>query len=234
MRMNGRTRIRLLTVLMFCIFATLADAQQRYDLLLKGGHVIDAKNNIDRVTDVAIANGKVALVANNIPTTEAKKTVDVSGLYVTPGLIDIHVHVYAGTGRADSYAGDWGLYPDGFTFRTGVTTVCDAGTSGWRNFPDFKDRIIDRAKTRVLAWVNIEGYGMENAAVQQDPRNMDAASAARTVQNYPDIVIGIKTAHYAGPDWSALDGAIAAGTIAHVPVMVDYGAGHPIVHSQKL
>ena len=227
MKMQCRIRIGLLTVLMFGMLGTLARAQQRYDLLLKGGHVIDFKNSINRITDVAIADGKVARVADNIPATESKKTVNVSSLYVTPGLIDIHVHVYAGTGRANSYAGDWGLYPDSYTFRTGVTTVCDAGTSGWRNFPDFKDRVIDRAKTRVLAWVNIEGYGMENAAVQQDPRNMDAVSAARTVQNYPDIVIGIKTAHYAGADWSALDGAIAAGTISHVPVMVDYGPGHP-------
>ncbi|HWB83813.1 MAG TPA: amidohydrolase/deacetylase family metallohydrolase [Bryobacteraceae bacterium] len=225
--MHCNVRIGWLAVLALGVLAVTAGAQPRYDLLLKGGHVIDARNNIDRVTDVAIANGKIARVADNIPAAEAKRTVNVSGLYVTPGIIDIHVHVYAGTGRANSYAGDWGLYPDGFTFRNGVTTVCDAGTSGWRNFPDFKDRVIDRAKTRVLAWVNIEAYGMENAAVQQDPRNMDADAAARCVRDYPEIIIGIKTAHYAGPDWSALEGAIAAGTMANVPVMVDYGAGHP-------
>lgn len=209
------------------LLALMAAAQPRYDLLLKGGHVIDAKNNIDRVLDVAVANGKIARVGAEIPATDARKSVNVSGLYVTPGLIDIHVHAYAGTGRANSYAGDWGLYPDTYSFRTGVTTVCDAGTSGWRNFPDFKDRVIDRSKTRVLAWINIEAYGMENAAVQQDPRNMDADAAARCVRDYPDIIIGIKTAHYAGPDWSALDGAIAAGTVANVPIMVDYGPGHP-------
>ena len=66
------------------------------------------------------------------------KTVDVSGLYVTPGLIDIHAHVYAGTGERGSYAGDNSVYPDGFTFRVGVTTVADAGCAGWRNFEDFK------------------------------------------------------------------------------------------------
>jgi dihydroorotase len=176
---------------------------------------------------VAIAGGRIARIAENISATEAKKTLDVSGLYVTPGLIDIHVHVYASTGIPDAYAGDRALYPDGYTFRSGITTVCDAGSSGWRNFPDFKQRVIDRARTRVLAWVNIEGYGMENAAVQQDARQMDPYSAAQCVREYPETVIGIKTAHYVGPDWSALDGAIAAGTMANVPVMLDYGGGHP-------
>ena len=73
-------------------------AQTTYDLLLKGGHVIDGKNRISAVRDVAIADGKIAAVAENIPAARAGKVVDVSGLYVTPGLVDIHVHVYAGTG----------------------------------------------------------------------------------------------------------------------------------------
>ena len=100
---------------------------------------------------MAIADGKVAAVAARIDPADALKVVDVSGLYVTPGLIDIHVHVFAGTGERGSYAGDNSVYPDGFTLRSGVTTVADAGCSGWRNFEDFKQRIIDRSKTRVLA-----------------------------------------------------------------------------------
>lgn len=214
-------------VLALFLNAAFAVAQQRYDLLLKGGHVLDAKNSIDAIRDVAIANGHIARVAANIPAQEALRTVNVAGLYVVPGIIDIHVHVYASTGRANSYAGDWSVYPDGFTFRNGVTTVVDAGTSGWRNFPDFKEHVIDRARTRVLAWVNIEGFGMENAAVQQDPRQMDAHAAAQCARDYPDVIVGIKTAHYVGPDWAALDGAIAAGELAKIPVMVDYGGGHP-------
>src|SRR5688500_11156045 len=99
--------------------------------------------------DVAVLAGKVAAVAENIPSARAKQTVDVSGLYVTPGLVDMHVHVYAGTGIRDQYNGDRSVYPDNFTFRSGVTTVVDLGTSGWRTFPDFKDRVIDRARTRV-------------------------------------------------------------------------------------
>ena len=117
----------------------------------KGGHVIDPKNRISAVRDVAIADGKVAAVAASIDPAAALKVVDVAGLYVTPGLIDIHVHVFAGTGERSSYAGDNSVYPDGFTLRNGVTTVADAGCAGWRNFEDFKQRIIDRSKTRVLA-----------------------------------------------------------------------------------
>src|SRR5258708_32832824 len=125
----------------------LPQAKTTCDLLLKGGHGIDPRNQISAVRDVAIADGKVVAVAAGIDPAGALKVVDVSGLYVTPGLVDIHVHVYAGTGERGSYAGDNSVYPDGFTLRTGVTTVADAGCAGWRNFEDFKQRIIDRSKT---------------------------------------------------------------------------------------
>jgi len=139
--------------LVICSMAQVS-AEQKYDLLLKGGHLIDPRNRISAVRDVAIANGKVAAVAANIDPAEAFKVVDVSGHYVTPGLVDIHVHVYAGTGERGSYAGDNSVYPDGFTLRAGVTTIADAGSSGWRSYEDFKQRIIDRSKTRVLAFLN--------------------------------------------------------------------------------
>src|ERR1700751_1158651 len=195
-------------------------ASPEYDLLLKGGHVIDAKNNIDALMDVAIRDGKIAKVARTIPARRAIKTVNVTGMYVVPGLVDIHVHVYAGTGEKNSYAGDLSVYPDGFTFRSGVTTVVDAGSSGWRNFPDFKDRVIDRAKTRVLALLNIAGSGMGGGAIEQNLNDMDAAPTAKLAQQYRDVVVGIKTAHYAGPEWTPVERAVEAGTIANIPVMV--------------
>src|SRR5215468_4929283 len=102
---------------------------QSYDLLLKGGHVIDAKNGTDAVRDVAIAAGKIALVAPDIDPKLAAKTVDVSGLVVTPGLVDIHAHVYTYNGARGAFADDHGVMPDGFTFRNGVTTVVDPGSS---------------------------------------------------------------------------------------------------------
>ncbi|MCX7602755.1 MAG: amidohydrolase/deacetylase family metallohydrolase, partial [Bryobacteraceae bacterium] len=132
-------------VLALLAAAAAAQAQPAYELLLKGGHVIDPKNGVSARMDVAVAKGRIARVAPSIDARQAARTVDVSGLYVTPGLIDMHVHVYAGTGLKGVYTGDLSVYPDGFSFRSGVTTMVDAGTAGWRNFPDFRQRVIERA-----------------------------------------------------------------------------------------
>ncbi len=139
-----------------------------YDLILQNGHVIDDKNHIDSVMDVAIKDGKIAKVAPHLAASDALKTIDVKGLYVTPGLIDIHFHVFINPGERNSYAGDNSIPPDGFTFRAGVTTVVDAGCSGWRNFEDFKDKIIDRSKTRVLVMLNIVGAGMRGGKYENN------------------------------------------------------------------
>ena len=157
-----------------------AAAEARYDLLLRNGHVIDPASGLSAVRDVAIAGGKIAAIEERIPPGEALKVVDAAGLYVTPGLVDIHVHVFAGTGEKDSYAGDNSVYPDGFTFRAGVTTVADAGCSGWRNFEDFRQRIIERSRTRVLAFLNIVGNGMRGGAFEQNLADMEAAPTAET------------------------------------------------------
>ena len=218
---------RLLGLLALALAGSVSAAEPKYDLLLKGGHLIDAKNGISAVRDVAIAGGKVAAVAAKIDPAEAFKVVDVSGLYVTPGLIDIHVHVFAGTGEKNSYAGDNSLYPDGYTLRVGVTTVADAGCAGWRNFEEFKTRVIDRSKTRVLAFLNIVGNGMRGGAYEQDLADMAAAPAAEMAKKYPGVIVGIKTAHYAGPEWTPVENAVQAGTIANIPVMVDFGSDKP-------
>jgi dihydroorotase len=196
---------------------------QDFDLLLKGGHVIDGKNQLSAVRDVAIKDGRIAAAAARIDPARAVKTVDVSGLYVTPGLIDIHVHVYAGTGERGSYAGDNSVYPDGFTYRNGVTTVVDAGSSGWRNFEDFKDRIIDRSRTRVLAFLNIAGHGMRGGRYEQDMDDMDGKLTAEMALKHKGLVVGVKTAHFNGPEWKPVDQALAAGRAAKIPIMVDFG-----------
>jgi len=152
--------------------------QRKYDLLLRGGHVIDPRNNLSAVRDVAIAAGKIAAIGQKLDPADALKTVDVSGLHVTPGLIDIHTHVYAGTGERNSYAGDNSLYPDGYTFRVGVTTIADAGCAGWRNFDDFKQRVIDRSKTRVLAFLNIVGNGMRGGKFENVLADMEVQPTA--------------------------------------------------------
>jgi dihydroorotase len=207
--------MRTIVVGMVCALALAAQA--KYDLLLKGGHVIDPKNRIDAVRDVAIAGGRIAAVAPSIDAASAAKLVDVRGLYVTPGLLDIHVHVFK---RKD--VPSEGVDPDAFSFRSGVTTMVDAGSSGWKDFPDFRDRIIQRAKTRVLAFLNIVGAGM-GTGKENDPAEMDAEAAARMTKENPDIIVGFKSAHYNGPGWYSVDGAVKAGNLTHRPVMVDFG-----------
>ncbi len=211
----------------FFLLAVCAAAQTRYDLLLKGGHLIDAKNGISAVRDVAIFQGKIAAIEANIPPSEARRTIDVSTLYVTPGLVDIHTHVFAGSmGR--EYTGENCLRPDGFTFRTGVTAVVDAGSSGWRNFGEFRDQIINRSKTRVFAMLNIVGSGMGGRPdVEQNKKDMDAKRTAEVAIRHSDVVVGIKVAHYAGPEWIAVDRGVEAGNLAHIPVMVDFATFRP-------
>ncbi len=204
-------------VLLFSVLALSASAQQRYDLLLKGGHVIDPKNGIDGPMDVAIAGGKIARVAPNIDAAEANTTADVRGLYVTPGIIDIHTHLYIWA----SLKGE-GVQADAFSFRSGVTTMVDAGSSGWNNFPDFRDRVIANSKTRVLAFLNIVAAGMFSGK-EDDPAQMDAEGAAKMAKANPGIIVGFKSAHYAGPGWASVDGAVKAGNLTHLPVMVDFG-----------
>ena len=210
----------------FCVCVS-ALAQPRYDLLLKGGHVLDAKNGINAVRDIAIANGRIAAVAENIAAGEARRTVDAKGLYVTPGLVDMHVHVFAATMDRE-YTGEFGVRPDGFTFRSGVTTVVDAGSSGWRNFEDFKRLVIDRVQTRVLAMLNIVGKGMAGRNdIEQDVSDMEPERTAEMAKRYKDLVVGIKIAHYAGPDWGPVEKSVKAGTLANIPVMVDFAAFRP-------
>jgi dihydroorotase len=213
------------------LLASAALAQPAYDLLLKGGHLIDPKSGISARRDVAIAGGKIAAVAESIPAERARKVVDVGSLYVVPGLVDIHVHVFAGEGPA--YTGENSVFPDDHTFRSGVTTVVDAGSSGWRSFPDFKRRTINRSRTRVLSLLNIVGKGM-GGAVEQDTSDMDPKKTAEVALANKEYVVGIKTAHYAGPDWTAVDRAVEAGKIANMPVMVDFGNFRPERPYQEL
>jgi dihydroorotase len=197
---------------------------QKYDLLLEGGHVIDPKNKISGRRDVAIRDGRIAAVAAEIPAARAAKTVNVAGLYVTPGLLDLHVHVYAGTGTA--YTGPSSVRPDDHSFRSGVTTMVDAGSSGWRNFEDFKKIIIDRARTRVLAMLNIVGAGMAGDP-EQNLLDMDPGKAAEMAARHKNVIVGFKTAHYTGPEWTPVENAIKAGETAGLPIMVDFGRFRP-------
>jgi len=220
------------TLLFFILIAgPLALYAQDFDLLLKGGHVIDPKNNIDRVMDVAIADKKIAKVQKDIPAAAAKKVIDVTGLYVTPGLIDMHAHHFP---NISSYrVGD--PFPDGFTLRCGITTTVDAGSSGWKSFPEFKKQTIDVSKTRVLAWLNIVGEGfLGREPYEQNTGDMDPRLAALAVKVYKPYIIGIKVAHYTGNDFIPVDRAVEAGKQADVPVMVDFGEHSPPLSIEEL
>src|SRR5579864_1822583 len=222
-------RLMLLLPLAGALFA-----QSRYDLLLKGGHVIDPKNHTSAVRDVAIRDGKVAAVSPEIPASQARKVVNVGGLYVTPGLVDIHAHVFTGDNDRMLAGGNWSIFPDTFAFRTGVTTVVDAGSSGRHNFAQFKKTVIDRARTRVLVFLNIGGAGMPGDNDEQDVSSMDAKPAADLAIANRDTIVGIKVAHYRGPDWAPVERGVQAGTLAGIPVMVDFGDFRPERPFQEL
>src|SRR5690606_34768189 len=108
-----------------------------------------------------------------------------------------------------------------FTFRSGITTVVDAGTSGWRSFPLFKKQVIDQVQTRVLAFVNIAGAGMVGSPGEQDKQDMDAWLTSSLMKNYRDVIVGVKIGHYLGTDWTPFDRALEAASLAGVPLFVE-------------
>jgi dihydroorotase len=227
---------RLLPIALCVLLVASAPAQTpHYDLLLKGGHVIDPANKVDSVMDVAVAAGKIASVAKDIPAASADKVVDVSGLYVTPGLIDIHYHVGHGGAplnwfepSAREHEASLGMFAD-LALQSGVTTIVDAGTSGADTFLQTKLEVIDHAKVRVLAFLNIVANGM-NGGLEQTVDQMDVKRCADTIEKYPDIIVGVKTAHYwteapwddEHTPWAAVDRAIACAEATHRPVMYDF------------
>jgi len=194
---------------------------QQYDLLIKNGHVIDPKNNINAVKDIAIANGKIAKVGNDISATETKKLIDATGLYVVPGLIDMHTHVFVGS-RANAFAdGINSVSADDFTFRSGVTTVVDAGTSGWQNFTLFKEQVIERSQTRILAFLNIYKQGLSTGQAVDNTSNINIDSAVSMVRRYKDIIVGLRIGHYDGSDWTPFNSALEAANKTNTPLFVE-------------
>jgi dihydroorotase len=220
-------KIKILLIIFSLMITGLIKAQT-YNIVIKGGHVIDPKNNIDEVMDIAVKDGKIVMIAKNIDGKDGIQVVNATGLYVTPGLIDIHVHVFNGTNLDQQYMnGPNAIPPDGFTFRVGVTTVVDAGCAGWRTFPEFKRQTIDISQTRVLAFLNIVGEGMRGGPFEQNLKDMDPKLTAEfALKNSKDIV-GIKLAHYSGRDWTPVKLAEEAGKLSNMPLMVDLGGATP-------
>jgi predicted amidohydrolase len=131
----------------------LLAAAQPCDLLLRGGRVLDPGNGIDGVRDVAIADGAIAAFAERLDAGEARRVVDARGLLVVPGLVDLHAHMFFGTEPNADYSNGYNAVPpDGFTFRSCVTTVVDTGGSGWRNFSQFKEQVRAAASSAARAF----------------------------------------------------------------------------------
>lgn len=228
-------RLAVAGFLLFLLSSRTTGQTPSYDLLLKGGHVLDPANNVDAVMDVAVAAGKIAAVTKEIPAAQAKKVVDVRGFYVVPGLIDIHYHIGHGGAPLDWFTPEARVHlqplgiPADLALVSGTTTVVDAGTAGADTFLLEKEEVIDRAQVRVLAFLNIVANGMDGG-LEQSVDQMDSKRCAETIEKYRDIIVGIKTAHYwtEGPwdgehtPWAAVDRAIACAESAKLPVMYDF------------
>lgn len=216
------------------LFYTKGQSQQ-YSIVIKNGHVIDAKNKIDHIMDIAIRDGKIAAVEKKIDEKSAAQVIDASGMYVVPGLIDIHTHVFWGVKKDHQYAdGNLAVQPDGFTFRNGVTTIVDAGSSGWRTFDIFKMQTIDQSQTRVLAFLNIVGAGMRGG-YEQDTTDMNPQLSAEVALKYKKDIVGFKLAHYNGYSWLPTDKVVEAGKLAgNIPVMIDFGGSNPTLSIEDL
>lgn len=200
----------------------------KIDLLLKGGHVVDPANHVDGPMDVAIAGGQIARVARNIPAEQSSQVLDLSGLLVTPGLIDMHTHVYTFRPVSAAYVG--ALNADAHLLASGVTTTVDAGTAGWVHWEDFRTLNIDKSTVRILAFLNIASGGMVDKESEQDPAQLQPRIAAALAEAYSDTIVGIKAAHYwtqapwddAHPPWASVERAVEAGELCSKPVMVDF------------
>jgi dihydroorotase len=218
---QGDYCIRFLFLVIFAVLVPKLIIAQSFDLLIIGGHVIDPKNQINSQYDIAIADGKVARVASSISESDARKVVDATGYYVTPGLIDMHAHVFSGSGHRTFADGFYSISPDNFTFRSGVTAVIDGGTSGWRNFAQFKEQVIDESRTRVLAFLNIAGSGMTGYPYEQDLGDMDPYLTSLVIERNREFIVGTKIGHFQGSQREPFERAMEAAARQDMPVLVE-------------
>jgi len=198
-----------------------------YQIILKGGHLIDPANNRDGKFDIAVSDNKIKLIQESI-TASAEKTIDVSGYIVTPGLIDCHCHIYPKFPPTED--GVYTLNADAHMFQSGIVTAIDAGTCGWQDFFRFKEYVIDCSKVRVLAMLNIAAGGMFKLESEQNTEEFNKGVAAEIAKIYSDVVVAIKTAHYwvrkpfdeKHPPWASIDAGLETAEMCGKPLMVDF------------
>jgi dihydroorotase len=205
------------------------DADEKpYDLLIQRGKVIDPLQELEAVRDVAIRQGKIVRLDPEIPAAEARELVDARGKVVTPGLIDLHTHVFPDVGP-------YGIEPDPYFVTKGVTTVVDAGTSGAFTFPAFRRFVIERAQTRIRALLHVVSIGMVAGGTPhlgelEDLRYCDPHLAARVALENRDLIVGFKirfSEQYTGPnDLEGMKRARAAADEARLPLMIHIGGSY--------
>jgi dihydroorotase len=226
---------KLLFTILTLSFINTFSYGQNYELVIKNGHIIDKKNNIDFIGDIGISNGIIKYVGEELPINSSRKIINAENLIVVPGLIDIHSHNFHGTipnrYLSNSFSA---LPPDGFSFRSGITTIVDVGGAGWKNFDVFKEQVIEKSKTRVLAFLNIIGLGMQGGEIEQNIDDMDAMLTAEMANKYPEHIVGIKLAHFNGYNWIPVDRVIKAGELSDRPVMIDFGGSNPLMPLDSL
>ena len=174
--------------------------------------------------DVAIVGERIARIAANLPAHRARTTVDASAYYVTPGLIDLHAYVNAQAvfRQGDPRTGWRNVNPDHNTLRHGVTTVVDAGSTGWKNFESFKQLVIDRSQVRVLAFLNIVGSGMLEGEAAADPSDLEVEKAVDTARKHPETIVGIRSPHLQGAGPDAVERSIRAAASMGGVALVEY------------
>jgi dihydroorotase len=197
---------------------------KKFELLLKGGRVIDPSQSMNAAADVAVAGGKIAAIAPNIDVSDADRTVPVTGQIVTPGLVDLHTHGFAGISH-------WGVNLDQYCIARGVTTAIDAGTSGSDSFEGFRRLVIERSRTRVLAFLNISRVGLIGQPGELiDTRMIDVPSALRVAKEHADVIVGIKvrcSESYSGPnDIAAVRASRTVADEIGTPIMIHVGSPH--------
>lgn len=234
---DGMTRRELLASVGGSFLATTAseepagggtNAQKPYELLIKGGRVIDPSQNVDAVCDVGVRQGKIVAIETRFAADQASQVIDATGKIVTPGLIDLHTHVFP-------YVGPYGIEPDAYFVKRGVTTVIDAGTSGAFTFAAFRRFVIDASATRIRALLHVVSIGMvagstPNMGELEDLRYCDPRLAAKVASDNKDLIVGFKirfSKQYTGPnDLEGMKRARAAADEAGLPLMIHIGGSY--------
>jgi len=193
------------------------------DLLIRGGHVIDGSQNLSDIRDLAVSGDRIVAIGEDLQV-EASQIVDATGFIVSPGLIDLHVHVY-------QHHVPISLNADVLSLAGGVTTQLDAGSAGSYNFEGFRRDCIDRAHTEVLGLVNLACTGLvaANHGELMDPRHADPGGVVETIARHPDVAVGVKIragSHIIGSGqqgWDHFLAAVSAARESHTWLMIHIG-----------